>query len=57
MLCSQCGEEIVGKPVKQAGEFYCSLECANIAAGIDPDEEEEDYFEEDEIEGLFDEEE
>ncbi len=57
MQCSNCGEKIVGKPVKQTGEFYCSLECANVAAGIDPAEEEEDYFEEDEIEGLFDEDE
>ena len=54
MLCAQCGEEIKGKPVKQDGEIYCSLECAYIAAGLDP-EEDEDYFEEDPVEGTFDE--
>ncbi len=53
MLCAQCGEEIKGKPVKQDGEIYCSLECAYIAAGLDP-EEDEDYFEEDPVEGTID---
>lgn len=57
MNCSQCGEKITGRPVKQGNEYFCSLECANLANGISPDEEEESYFEEDEIEGLYEEEE
>ena len=54
MLCSFCGEEIVGKPVKQGGEIYCSLECANQASGID--EEDEGYFEEDPVDDFYEEE-
>lgn len=55
MLCANCAEKIVGKPIKQAGEYYCSLECANAASGIAPEEEE--YFEEDAIDEYFEEEE
>ena len=44
MNCVQCGEPIPGSPVKQGDEYYCSLECANIAAGYA--DEEESYFEE-----------
>lgn len=56
MRCAQCGDEIRSKPVKQDGEIYCSLECAYIAAGIDP-EEEEGYYDEDPIEKAFEDEE
>ena len=56
MRCAECGDEIKGKPVKQDGELYCSLECAYLAAGFDPDDE-DDYFEEDPVEGSFDEDE
>lgn len=52
MFCSQCNEKIVGKPVKQGGDFYCSLECANQASGIEADETEE-YFEEEELDEFF----
>ena len=45
MYCPQCSDEISSNSVKQGTEFYCSLECANLAAGYDS-EEEESYFEE-----------
>jgi hypothetical protein len=46
MFCANCSEKILGDPVKQAGEFFCSDECASLAAGLDP-EEPNGYFEED----------
>ncbi|MGD8923129.1 MAG: hypothetical protein PVH24_07745 [Candidatus Zixiibacteriota bacterium] len=51
MHCAYCSEKIIGKPIKQGAEYFCSLECANLASGIDP--EEEDYYEEDLLEELF----
>lgn len=57
MFCAQCGDKVTGKPIRQMGEIFCSVECANLAAGIDPEEEgvlveeedlEEFYPEEDE---------
>ncbi|MEW5796780.1 MAG: hypothetical protein AB1772_10525 [Candidatus Zixiibacteriota bacterium] len=40
----------MGEPLKQGGEFFCSVECANVAQGIDPDDplvyENEDFDEE-----------
>jgi hypothetical protein len=57
MRCNHCGDEIHGRPVKQGSEYFCSLECANLASGIASEEEEEGYFEENEIEGLYEEEE
>ena len=57
MRCSHCGESINGRPIKQGNEYFCSLECANLAFGISPEEEEGGYYEENEIEGLFEEEE
>jgi len=51
VYCALCNERIVGKPVTQEGEHYCSLECANAANGLTSDED-EGYYEEDEIEGL-----
>lgn len=51
MNCALCNDRIVGKPVTQEGEHYCSLECANAANGL-TGEEDEGYYEEDEIEGL-----
>ncbi len=53
MRCAECGEKIVSKPYKQAGMIYCSLECCNIAAGIDVDSEEDGYYEEEPIDDLF----
>ncbi|MDZ4724195.1 MAG: hypothetical protein SGI97_09875 [candidate division Zixibacteria bacterium] len=55
MFCANCTEKIVGKPIKQATDYYCSLECANLASGIEPEEEE--YFEEEMIDEYFGEEE
>ncbi len=51
MICAQCGDMITGKPIKQLEEYYCSLECANLAAGIDP--EEEGYFEEPDVDDFY----
>jgi hypothetical protein len=51
VYCALCNERIVGKPVTQESEHYCSLECANAANGL-TGEEDEGYYEEDEIEGL-----
>lgn len=47
MNCAYCNERISSSPVKQGDEMYCSLECANLAAGYDTSEEEDSYFEED----------
>lgn len=55
MFCANCTEKIVGKPIKQAGEYYCSLECANAASGIDAEDEE--YFEEEAVDDFYEEEE
>ena len=56
MLCAYCNDPINGKPIRQAGELYCSLECANAASGIETDEPEE-YYEEVGLEEYFEEEE
>ena len=47
MVCEFCGEEFEGKPVRQAGQVFCSIECADMAAEVGTDDE--DYFEEDEL--------
>jgi hypothetical protein len=52
MFCAYCNEKIIGKPIMQGGERHCSLECANLASGIDSEEAEE-YFEEEPIQDLF----
>ncbi|MDF1543915.1 MAG: hypothetical protein P1R58_02295 [bacterium] len=56
MVCSYCGEEILSKPIRQVGEYFCSLECANSAEGAGSDEAEE-YYDESDLEGLYEEEE
>ncbi len=38
VFCANCSEKIMGEPLVQAGEYFCSVECANAAQGIDPDE-------------------
>lgn len=48
MYCPQCSEKITSNSVKQGDDFYCSLECANLAAGYEADEE-DSYFEEDDL--------
>ncbi len=48
MRCQNCQEDLSDNKIKQGDEYYCSLECANLAAGYETDEE-LSYFEEDEI--------
>lgn len=57
MFCAYCSDKITGYPVKQGSEYYCSLECANLASGIGPDEPVEYYDEEDMTKEFFPEEE
>ncbi len=52
MFCPYCGEKIIGKPVKQSGEYFCSLECANRASGFESEEADE-YYEECPVEDIF----
>ena len=54
MRCAECGDEITGKPYRQGNLLYCSLECANAAAGLDISEE-DGYYEEEPVDGLFEE--
>ena len=46
MNCAYCGEEFNGRPKRQGDQIYCSIGCADLAAGIDVDEE-SGYYEED----------
>lgn len=46
MYCAFCGEEFNGRPIRQDNRNYCSLGCADAAAGVSDDEEDDDYFEE-----------
>ena len=55
MRCAHCGEEIFNRPVKQGDEHYCSLECANRATGWEQ-EEPDGYYDEADLEGLYEEE-
>lgn len=55
MVCTKCKEEINSNPIKQGDDYYCSLECANQAAGYNS-EEENSYFEENDLdENLYEE--
>jgi len=47
MICAFCGEKFSGRPIKQSGQAYCSIECANMAAEVVS--EDEDYYEEDDL--------
>jgi hypothetical protein len=44
MICAFCGDKFNGRPVKQGGQVFCSIECADRAAEIGV--EEEDFLEE-----------
>jgi hypothetical protein len=44
MICAFCGEKFSGKPIKQGGQVYCSIECADMAAEVVAEDEE--YYEE-----------
>jgi hypothetical protein len=56
VYCAYCSEKIRGDAIKQAGDYFCCVECANLAAGVDPEEPvlydaddfDEDFLEEDE---------
>ncbi len=48
MNCKLCHDHITDHPIKQGDEFFCSLECANLAAGYESDDE-LSYYEEDDI--------
>ncbi len=49
MICEFCGDEFEGRPIKQAGQIFCSIDCANLAAEVGTEEEEEEYFDEPEL--------
>ncbi|MEW6411210.1 MAG: hypothetical protein AB1483_01915 [Candidatus Zixiibacteriota bacterium] len=53
MFCANCGEKIRGKAVNQGGENFCSDECASLAAGIDPEEANGYYEEEESVDDFF----
>ena len=48
MNCAFCGEGFIGRPIRQGEQIYCSIECADMAADVGVDEE-NDYFEEDSL--------
>jgi len=52
MFCALCSEKILGDPIKNNGDFFCSIECAKNAAGLDLDEE-LNYIEEDDLSHNF----
>ena len=51
MYCAYCSEKIRGVSIKQAGDFFCSTECASLASGLDPDDPE--LLETEELEDDF----
>ncbi|MFC1475190.1 hypothetical protein ACFLQG_00945 [Candidatus Zixiibacteriota bacterium] len=55
MYCAHCQEKVSSNPIKQGGEYYCSLECANSAAGYDQSENDDYYEEESPIDEHLDE--
>ena len=54
MQCSKCNDEIGSRSIRQGDEYFCSLECANMALGIETDDFEA-YYDEHDLEGLHDE--
>jgi len=38
VYCANCSEKIMNDPLRQAGDYFCSVACANQAQGLDPDE-------------------
>jgi len=57
MFCAQCCEKILSDSIKQGDDCFCSVACANLAAGYDP-EDDIDYYEDNDnlIKELFSEE-
>ena len=41
MICAFCGEDFHGRPVKQAGQLFCSIECADRAADLAVEDEDD----------------
>jgi len=37
MDCVFCGNEITGRPIRQDGQVYCSIDCADTAAEVGAD--------------------
>lgn len=56
MHCAQCSEKILDRPVIGGTDSFCSVECANLAAGLDPGEQ-IDYDDEKPLEGFIEDEE
>ena len=50
MICEFCGEEFAGRPVRQGGQIFCSIGCADAAAEVGIDDDSEGYYEEEEPE-------
>lgn len=51
MICKFCGDEFAGRPVKQGSQLYCSIGCADLAAEMLADADDEDeYYDEHELE-------
>ena len=51
MNCAFCGEEVVGRPVRQNGQIFCSTGCAEMASEIgldDSDYDADDNYDDDE---------
>lgn len=38
VYCANCNEKIMNDPLKIAGDYFCSVDCAKQAQGLDPDE-------------------
>jgi len=53
--CAYCKDEIQGRPTRQDKELFCTVECADKASGHGTEEPEE-YFDESDLEGLYEEE-
>ena len=39
MDCVFCGEEISGRPIRQGGQIYCSMECLDTAVEVESNED------------------
>lgn len=53
--CAYCKEKIQNRPTRQDDEYFCSVQCADKASGLGSEEPEE-YFDESDLEGLYEEE-
>ncbi len=55
MDCVFCGNEIAGRPIRQDGHVYCSIDCADTASevGIDEDEYGMEEYQDDNLDMDF----